>query len=109
MMSRRTHLGLAAVGDYLYAVGGRRDRKTLSSVECFDTRSNSWHHCSKMIHARHSFCISAVGQYLYVLGGENDAILSSIERYDTLTDKWELYGDMPQPRTDFGLVKLSIK
>jgi len=45
--------------------------------------------------------------FIYTFGGFSDKSLTSIERYDCGTDKWELLGDIPTPRTQFGVLQHS--
>jgi len=58
-------------------------------VEAFDLKSNVWSPMKPMLTARGRFSTAQKDNWLYACGGCNGhAELSSVERYDALTDQW---------------------
>eukprot|EP00808_Paulinella_micropora_P016671 g10369.t1 len=94
--------------------GGKDQNDThLSSVERYDPTTNSWEQVASMSCVRplHNVIIVACASLrygpsaavldgrLYVMGGcRARACLSSVERYDEVSDRWEMVSDMLSPR-----------
>ncbi|OCT78236.1 hypothetical protein XELAEV_18029344mg [Xenopus laevis] len=100
MKNCRERFVLGAVGDFLYAVGGRNElRQVLPSVERHCPKknkwtSNKWISRSPMLQRRVYHAMVAVQRKLYVLGGNDldynyDRILvRHIDSYNMDTDQW---------------------
>jgi len=59
-----------------------------------------WVRCTDMFTGRYNHCAAVVYTTLYVLGGTegtDDTTLSSVERYNTLTNKWSSAGHLVHP------------
>lgn len=89
----------AALGDYLYFVGGSGSSSDLLR---YDPSTDSWSRLAPLLQAReHTQAVALDGQ-LYALGGRWDRGLNSVERYDPATDTWTRIPRMNQPRSGFG-------
>jgi len=58
---------------------------------------SGWIRCADMLEGRRSHCAAVVDTTLYVLGGRegsSDTTLSSVEGYNTLTNKWSSAGHL---------------
>ncbi|XP_010003558.1 PREDICTED: kelch-like protein 17 [Chaetura pelagica] len=91
--SRRQHVprrvGVAAIGNKLYAVGGYDGTSDLATVESYDPVTNSWQPEVSMGTRRSCLGVAALHGLLYAAGGYDGAsCLNSAERYDPLTGTW---------------------
>lgn len=71
----------------LYAVGGHGSGKSLSSVECFDSKTNRWEEVASLGGERERMGVAVYGRHIYAVGGyldcgEKKNSLKSVERYD---------------------------
>ncbi|XP_021347664.1 kelch-like protein diablo [Mizuhopecten yessoensis] len=108
-------IGVATAGyqGHLYVVGGFQDvggqRAVLSSVECYNPRTNSWTFKNPLpVPCCHANLVDARGS-LYLLGGSTIPVgsasicsLRSVYRYCDDEDVWELVANMRIPRHDAG-------
>lgn len=85
----RNNLGVAALGGYIYAVGGIDEDDNMNVVERYDAGKNQWSLCSPMVAARSSLGLVAYRGKLYACGGYGPD-LDSMERYSPATRRWEL-------------------
>jgi hypothetical protein len=85
--ARRDH-GVAVYNGLLYAVGGDSGSGFLSSVERYN--GSAWSSVASMVTARRDHDVAVYKGYLYAVGGEDNtgSPLSSVERYDSVTDTW---------------------
>ncbi|XP_067636350.1 kelch-like protein 5 [Eurosta solidaginis] len=97
---KRYSYSTAFVGDTIYFVGGQSVFGINSEVQCYNIRTKEFSTKTKMQERRVSFCMAAWGQYIYTIGGVNHTKtdLSSAERYDPSTDRWEYVASMPTRR-----------
>ncbi|XP_010121775.1 PREDICTED: kelch-like protein 35 [Chlamydotis macqueenii] len=81
----------------IYAVGGFDGFYRLSSVECYDTFSNSWSTLAPLPQAVSSAAVVSCLNKLYVLGGAVDdtANTDKVQCYDPEDDKWTLLSPTP--------------
>ena len=79
---------------------------TLNACEKFSvTTEAQWSHISSMCEARaFASYVTFNAQYIYVFGGMHDyAILQSVEKYDTISDTWNvMYFKLPRPLAKLG-------
>ena len=61
--------GLAILDGFIYAVGGWNGTSRLNSVECYNSRTNSWSDVTPMNVALASPAVTAYQGRLYVCGG----------------------------------------
>lgn len=100
-----TGVGVAVIGQYLYAIGGFDDSSPLDSVERYDPRTNQWTYVAKMTTCRGGVGAGAMGGHLWAVGGHNgDQYLNSVESYNPLTDTWEEGAPMHVFRAGSGVV-----
>ncbi|XP_057161243.1 kelch-like protein 17 isoform X1 [Ursus arctos] len=89
MSTRRARVGVAAVGNRLYAVGGYDGTSDLATVESYDPVTNTWQPEVSMGTRRSCLGVAALHGLLYAAGGYDGAsCLNSAERYDPLTGTW---------------------
>ena len=105
----------AAVAGKIYIIGGYDLHKNLggrapalSTVDVYDTQTNTWHTVANMPTPRVAPQTSVFSNEIYVFGGydrkgprgarRNKKI---VEMYDTRTDTWVKRRDMPSLRMDF--------
>ncbi|POI21472.1 hypothetical protein CIB84_014781, partial [Bambusicola thoracicus] len=81
----------------IYAVGGFDGFYRLSSVECYDTFSNSWSTLAPLPQAVSSAAVVSCLNKLYVLGGAVDdtANTDKVQCYDPEDNKWTLLSPTP--------------
>nr|CDJ88598.1 BTB:POZ and BTB Kelch-associated and Kelch repeat type 1 domain containing protein [Haemonchus contortus] len=90
----RIALGVAALGDHLYAIGGYADsssgRRNLDIVERYDVRRDEWTSVASMGSRRGWLSVSVLEGCLYAMGGcSEDANLNTVERFDPRVGIWE--------------------
>ncbi|KTF94575.1 hypothetical protein cypCar_00003526, partial [Cyprinus carpio] len=95
MSTRRARVGVAAIGNRLYAVGGKLPKirydgtSDLSTVESYDPVTNAWQPEVSMGTRRSCLGVAVLHGLLYAAGGYDGAsCLNSAERYDPLTSTW---------------------
>ncbi|XP_071623280.1 kelch-like protein 17 isoform X3 [Heliangelus exortis] len=89
MSTRRARVGVAAIGNKLYAVGGYDGTSDLATVESYDPVTNCWQPEVSMGTRRSCLGVAALHGLLYAAGGYDGAsCLNSAERYDPLTGTW---------------------
>lgn len=84
---RSGHSAVVYRGKIIVA-GGRpmNDGDNLNTTECFDPSTQSWEPMPPMVKARYLLTLLVVEDCLYAVGG---CSVGSIERFDTLANKWE--------------------
>ncbi|KTG34168.1 hypothetical protein cypCar_00007047 [Cyprinus carpio] len=93
MSTRRARVGVAAIGNKLYAVGGKLKwydgTSDLATVESYDPVTNAWQPEVSMGTRRSCLGVAVLHGLLYAAGGYDGAsCLNSAERYDPLTSTW---------------------
>ena len=114
--TRRWEFTTAVVEDKIYIIGGslfenRGGPFGLSTVEVYDTQTNTWQRAADMPTPRTNAKAAVVNGKIYVFGGYNskDNFLQNwkmadhVEAYDPLTDTWTQKKEMPISRFYFGL------
>ena len=89
MVMERDSFGLSAIGEMIFASGGRGNEGSLSSTEVF-TLEDGWRLESKleMVATKDSHCSVAIGSWLYTIGGSVggttlDYVSNIVEAIDT--------------------------
>ena len=106
----RNHLGAAAIGGRLYAVGGRDAASwLLSYLEEYDPATRTWRERAPLPTGRSGHATAALNGRLYVFGGEGNTasprgVFAEVEAYDPAADAWTLVDTMPPPRHSFSAV-----
>jgi N-acetylneuraminic acid mutarotase len=108
MPTARVYFSTSVVNGKIYAIGGQSDwwalpTKTLSTVEEYDPIANKWTRKADMPTARMELSTSAVNGRIYAIGGWSlglgkGNILSTVEEYDPIANKWTEKADMPNER-----------
>ena len=77
----------------MYVCGGEEDSLILANGEVYDPQEDIWTEMNaSMSTPRCEFGMCAHDGFLYAFGGwVGEDIGGSIERYDTVTDRWEKY------------------
>jgi N-acetylneuraminic acid mutarotase len=96
MGAARSHFGAAVHGGRLYVFGGGgTDFKSLSAVEAYDPKTDTWEACAPMPAPRSGIAAAAVGDRIYVCGGGFKLpdgrfdFKSAVEVYVPPDDGWE--------------------
>jgi len=100
--------GLAAVSleGLIYAIGGRGEEGSLSSMESFDERRGRWEQHASMLSKRASLGAVVVDGKIYAIGGtyKKLGIHTKMEVYDPRKDQWQEGVAMLLPRRSMAAV-----
>ena len=121
MPSKRGSAMAAAANGKIYVIGGAaphpgsqevslqpsRPHRSVSTVEEYDPKTNTWTQRSSMPTARNHAAIGAVNNKIYVIGGRLGSVFiftasntNVVEEYDPTTDQWGLVkARMPTQRS----------
>ena len=105
----------AAVNGKIYLIGGFDHHENLggrapalSTVDVYDTQTNTWHTVTKMPTARVAPGVAVFSNEIYVFGGYDrkgpggaPRYKKTVEMYNTATDTWTKKRDMPTLRHAF--------
>ena len=107
----RRGMAAAAVNGKIYLTGGFDHHENLgggapalSTVDVYDTRTNTWRKAASMPTARISARAAVFSTDIYVFGGREEMhgeYTKTVEMYDTRTDTWVKKRDMPTRRKGF--------
>ncbi|MEM2108186.1 MAG: kelch repeat-containing protein [Candidatus Bathyarchaeia archaeon] len=107
MPTPRGGLGVAAVNEKIYAIGGIRNNTQLAITEEYNPATNTWTTKKSMPTARSGFAVAVYKNKIYCIGGtvgDSNNVVSGFtganEVYDPATDTWETKTAMPTPRAD---------
>lgn len=115
--TERVIFATAVVGSKIYLIGGTlyenkavRSPYGISTVEVYDTQTNTWQRVADMLTPRHGAKAAVVNDTIFVFGGwngpQNHALRKypvSVEAYNPRTDTWIPKQDMPVSRVEFGI------
>ncbi|MBI4500377.1 MAG: galactose oxidase [Gemmatimonadetes bacterium] len=104
----RDHLTAGAVGDILYAIGGRRSQN-FDVVEAYDLKNDRWAARAGMPSRRGGLGSAVLGGQIYTVGGENPDVFENHERYDPAADRWTTLSPLPTPRHGLGVTTIGQK
>ena len=91
MICERFSHGLVVVKGVPYVFGGHNGICALNTMEAYDEKESQWKPQCNLIVEREIFSHCVVkDRYIYVFGGFNDTHLDTIEKFDTLTNKWRM-------------------
>jgi N-acetylneuraminic acid mutarotase len=111
---RRTEVGAARIGRFIYVVGGfLPSTETTAAVERYDIERDRWKRLQPMpIAVNHPAVASHRGR-LYVYGGYIDStfvpVTGALQRYDPRSDSWIQLAGSPHPRAAAALVAMNGK
>jgi RNA polymerase sigma factor (sigma-70 family) len=108
MPTGRTDLSACAVNGKIYVIGGRALTGYVSTLEVYDPKTDIWTKKADMPTARGDSGIAVVKGKIYVIGGQRalasainpTPVLSVMEEYDPVMDKWMTKADMPTARSN---------
>lgn len=102
----RQEIGVAAIGDRLYAVGGFDPLGAPSAAaEAYDTTVDRWTPIAPLPAALHHVAAAAVDTTLYAIGGLAtlaSTATDSVFAYDPAHDAWQARAPLPAPRGAMG-------
>lgn len=118
----RSGVATAVVDSKIYIIGGKTysnksgpGMSALSTVEVYDTRTNTWHKATDMPTPRIAARAAVFSGEIYVLGGYNEIKVRGerykkiVEVYNPRTDTWTRKRDMPSLRSGFGVAVVNGK
>jgi DNA-binding CsgD family transcriptional regulator/N-acetylneuraminic acid mutarotase len=112
MPTKRAGLGVVALNDKIFAMGGvRGNNQATRSVEIYDPITNSWSEGAAKPTATANISGVVVGDKIYVPGGctnEGKAV-AVLEIYDPEADNWDKGQPLPKARCAYGLVVVQDK
>lgn len=94
----RDHMVLAAVGDKLYAIGGRFSTPAANTHfnDIYDARTDKWTAGAPLPTARSGCAFGVLNGRIDVIGGEeNGGVFEENESYDPATDTWAHLAPLP--------------
>ena len=95
---------MAVVDSKIYVIGGQHrvnaEIRALSTVEVYDSETDTWETKADMPTARALYSIGVVSGKIYVIGGSTKPVLFSpstqtVEAYDPVADTWTQRADLP--------------
>jgi N-acetylneuraminic acid mutarotase len=110
LLVARNHHAVAAVGDKLYAIGGRIGSAFISSgsnnidlVEMYDPAADTWTPRERMPTPRSAIGAAVYNGRILVPGGEVQdrrylAAFKAVEVYDPAVNRWQILPSMPHSR-----------
>lgn len=112
MPTKRAGLGLVAMANKLFAIGGVRDNNQATrSVEIYNPATNRWSEGAAKPTAAANIAGAAIDGKIYVPGGctnEGNAV-TTFEIYDPQSDSWSKGPTLPEGRCAYGLAALNDK
>jgi N-acetylneuraminic acid mutarotase len=110
LLVARNHHAVAAVGNYVYAIGGRigsafisRGSNNIDLVERYDPAADAWTAMERMPTPRSAIGAGVYSGHILVPGGEAQdrrflAAFKAVEMYDPATNRWQILPSMPHQR-----------
>ena len=103
----RSELSASVVNGLIYVIGGWDGAQPLTTVEVYNSATNTWKQVADIPTARRRHSTSVVNGKIYVFGGfttverrgvKKQKTLSTVEEYDPATNTWAKKADMPSSR-----------
>jgi hypothetical protein len=103
MPTPRARLGVVAVGNRIYAIGGRMAGGLSSTVEAYDPTTDTWVTKAPMPTLREGFAVAVANGKIYAIGGRGigGAVLNVVEEYNPGTNTWTT--KLPMPTARYGI------
>ncbi|XP_072039998.1 LOW QUALITY PROTEIN: uncharacterized protein [Amphiura filiformis] len=99
MSTKRRHVGVMAIKNKVYAIGGHDGKEHLNTMEVFDSKKNTWTTLAAMKNKRRGVAVAYLGGPLYACGGLDDSMcFQDVERYDPVSDSWSTAAPLNTPR-----------
>lgn len=111
MPSSRTRLAVAAVGGWVYAIGGDSGGLASNAVEAYNARQNLWEIRSAKPTAVSNVGAAVVRGLVYVPGGMTAEAQPTdvLEVYDPAHDKWSSLSPLPAPLCAYGVAAVDTR
>ena len=97
-------------------IGGLEQDLVSNSLKCYNTSTNEWTSKAGMLTPRADHSIVTYKDKLYVCGGwcEDEAIgnrllVTTIDEYDLIKDRWNVISSIPTPRYHAGITIVNQK
>ena len=108
----REHLGVAALGGRVYAIGGRLAGAdtNLALLESYAPGAKKWRRLKPVPGRRGGTAAAGIGRWLVSAGGETPTVtIRTVYRYDTRGRRWSRLPNLPTPRHGLGVVAFGRK
>jgi RHS repeat-associated protein len=109
MPTARHGLGVVAVGDKIYAIGGQSGSTYYATVEEYNPATNQWTTKTSMPTARSYFGSVVYDGKIYCIGGYTGSYSNKVEVYDPAGNSWQTLSNMPTARREAGVAELDGK
>jgi N-acetylneuraminic acid mutarotase len=111
---RRTEVGAARIGRFIYVVGGfLPSTETTAAVERYDIERDRWKRLQPMPVAVNHPAVASHRGRLYVYGGYTDStfvpVTGALQRYDPRSGSWSQLAGSPHPRAAAALAGVNGK
>jgi len=111
---RRTEVGAARIGRFIYVVGGfLPSTETTAAVERYDIERDRWKQLQPMPIAVNHPAVASHRGHLYVYGGYTDSsfvpVTGALQRYDPRSGSWTQPPGSPHPRAAAALAAVDGK
>jgi N-acetylneuraminic acid mutarotase len=109
MPTARDHLGVAATGGKVHAIGGRLGSfaRNLGTHEIYDPAADRWSSAPPLPTPRSGVAAAVAGGRVLVIGGEgSDGTFPETEGYDPAAGSWTSYAGMPTARHGIGAAEV---
>ncbi len=109
----RKDVGLVAIGDTLYAVGGEDARGPVGTVQANTPRADGsagkWADKASLANPRAHAAVAVAGGKIYVVGGDHDGTpVTTVSVYNPATDTWAEGPPLPASRTAVSAVLIGL-
>ncbi|XP_070534846.1 kelch-like protein 17 [Ptychodera flava] len=105
----RSFIAVAALGGYLYAIGGEDRSCSFNTVERYDYRTNQWTFAPSMKRKRAGAGVTVCDGKIYAAGGYDKAYhtdRASVECFDPEMQEWMFVAEMEKARSGLALVAM---
>lgn len=115
MPTARQHIDCAVVDNKIYVIGGITSfTNIIKKNEVYDTETNTWSEKAPIPSLRNCPAIVTKDSLIYVIGGAGSeksiwTTITTVECYNTKTDKWTTKSDLPIPLFAPGAVVVENK
>jgi N-acetylneuraminic acid mutarotase/fibronectin type 3 domain-containing protein len=97
----RDHIGMAALGNYLYLLGGVTawPQPSVATVQRYDLGANTWTTVAPLPLPRAAMAVAVLNGKIYAAGGlRNGQAVTDFTAYDPATDSWQTLAPLPSAR-----------
>ncbi|KAL5012419.1 hypothetical protein ScPMuIL_010970 [Solemya velum] len=110
MKHERAHHASVALPGFIYVIGGKDDRKSLSSVERLDCWKEYWDYMRPLPKASYDHAAGVVAGKIYVTGGViNNEVKDFVWCYDPQKNKWQKRASLLTARAGHAMACVSEK